>query len=95
LVFSHRLSAPLAVRRQAQLALAICLDFLEGNAGLAVHVHQSFKFRIVANFAHQAWRIYGREVRETIQAILVEQPYAEPGDTSVLGTNARLDDAGR
>lgn len=57
----------------AQLALALCLDFLE-DADRALDVYQRFKFRVIATLDQSAdWKLSGRQVREAVEAIEAER----------------------
>lgn len=54
----------------AQLAIALCLDFLEGDADRAQAVYQDFKFAIVAKLHQRSdWQLTGKQIREAIEAI--------------------------
>jgi hypothetical protein len=78
----------------AQLALAILLDYFDGDAGQAQHYYQDFKFAKVAAWpADQGWKITGEEIAEWIfegntppyrpvlgeKEVLVVVPGARPG----------------
>lgn len=50
----------------AQLALAICLELLEGNAARALAVHQDVKWRFVGSETRDVWELEGATVLEYI-----------------------------
>jgi hypothetical protein len=58
----------------AQLALAICLDFLEGDIDRAQRVYQDFKWRVIAGLNQTGdWKMSGRYIRTMIELIEQEQ----------------------
>jgi hypothetical protein len=56
----------------AQLALALCIDALDGDVSRALKVYQQFKFRVVARLP-DAWALDQMEILQTIEAIEAEQ----------------------
>lgn len=50
----------------AQLALAICLELLEGNAPRALAVYQDVKWRFVGSLSGDVWELDGATVLEYI-----------------------------
>jgi hypothetical protein len=63
----------------SQLALAILLDFTEGDGELALHCYQDFKFQHVAGFGDE-WQLSGKTIRCFIENHLAQyQLFREPG----------------
>jgi hypothetical protein len=53
----------------AQLALAILLDYSQGNVNFTLKYYQEFKHRVVRNFLTDEWEITSDQVRCVIEEI--------------------------
>lgn len=58
----------------AQLALALCIDALDGDRQRAERVYQQFKFRMIAGLSSDSWRMTQDYIVEAIRAIEQERP---------------------
>src|SRR5262245_61437985 len=53
----------------AQLALALCVDALDGDDPRAVRIYQHFKWSVVGSLDAESWALTREEVRTTIARI--------------------------
>lgn len=53
----------------AQLALALLADCL-GNDELAIQLHQSFKWAVVAKLPREGWRLTERQIRQAAELLV-------------------------
>lgn len=62
----------------AQTSIALLLDWT-GDSQIALQLHQSFKFKIVAGLEHDSWTLTGRQISDAITQIRLEQLQKEAG----------------
>lgn len=53
----------------AQLALALCVDALDGDVDRAQHVYQGFKWLVIGKLAGDRWSLTQDEVLASIRAV--------------------------
>lgn len=67
----------------AQLALALCVDALDGDAPRATRVYMEFKWQVTARLEGARWLLSQDEVLETIHAIEAAKDRLARSDSTV------------